>query len=294
MGRLFYPVKELLRRPRFPGMPDPTHLYYHFRPARPANLLVTRDILSGELNLAAGTYGLLTERPYTIGLHISKHSFDSARNVQAIGTECVVPLPGPDLVRETWFTSLPIPRGIFEGEIGGLTLLPSRVVSVPGIAECPVNLECLIERVIDWHTHYAVFLRVVGASVDETLLQADRLAVIRRFPTYEVDDQTNAFGGSIERLGVNGELLTCPGFPVGARQGEQAGTAAWIEDLRAGGYLADAEVNRVIGWVCAWEEAIAAGEAAQQEPLRRSLTRALELAAWEAWDELHAYLAEEG
>ena len=63
MGRLFYAAQELLKRPLYPGMHDPTHLYYHFRPARPANIVVTRDPLSGELNFAAGTYGRLTARP---------------------------------------------------------------------------------------------------------------------------------------------------------------------------------------------------------------------------------------
>ena len=287
MGRLFYSAEELLKRPLFPGMHDPTHLYYHFRPARPANLLVTRDPLSGELNLAAGTYGRLTGRPYTICLHISKHSFDSARNIQPPHTECVVALPGRDLVVETWFTSLPIPRGISEGEIGGLTMLPSRVIGVPGIAECAVNLECRTEMVKDWYTHYIVFLRVVGASVDEEFVARERLEVIQNYPTYEVDDQTNAFGGSIERLGVNGELLECPGFPVGAKRGGQAGTEAWIEDLRGEGYLSDAEAAKMIAWLQEWNALIeAAGERVQ-----RRLTQALELAAWEEWDQLHAHLA---
>ena len=291
MGRLFMRAEELLNRPGYPGMPDPTHMHYNFRPSRPADLLITRDPLSGELNLAAGTYGLLTDRPYTICLHISKHSFDSARNTQEVGTECVVALPGRDLVLETWFTSLPIPRGIFEGDIGELTLIPSQVVDVPSVAECPVNLECRIEFVKDWHTHYAVFLRVVGASVDEELIESDRLEIVYRYPTYEVDDQTNRFGGSIERLGANGELLECPGFPVGGKRGRQATTQEWIGDLRAGQYLSDFEAAKVLGWLREWETALQADEGQDLELLRNQLTRALELAAWEEWDELHAHLA---
>jgi hypothetical protein len=31
MGKLFYSADELLKRPLFPGMHDPTHLYYRFR-----------------------------------------------------------------------------------------------------------------------------------------------------------------------------------------------------------------------------------------------------------------------
>jgi flavin reductase (DIM6/NTAB) family NADH-FMN oxidoreductase RutF len=270
-------------------MEDPTHLYFHFRPARPANLLVTRDPLSEELNLSAGTYGLLTKRPYTIGIHVSKHSFDSARNVQTIGTECVVPLPGRDLVAATWFTSLPIPRGIFEGDIGDLTLLPSQVVSVPGIAECPVNLECRVEFVKDWHTHYAVFLRVIAASVDEAMLARDRLAVIRDYPTYEVDDQTNEFGGAIERLGVNGDLQACPGFPVGPKADRSV--EAWIEDLRVEDYLSEIEAQKLMGWLQAWNDAYEAGDEGGGHAVRRHLTRALELAGWQEWEALHDHLA---
>jgi hypothetical protein len=134
-----------------------------------------------------------------------------------VGAEAVVALPGPELVRQTWICAVPMPRGICEGEAAGLTLLPSHVVSVPGIAECPVNLECRVGFVRQQYSHNAVFLRVVGASVDEELLKMDRLDIIRRGPTYEVDDATNQWGGAVERLGTNHELLECPGFPVGLR-----------------------------------------------------------------------------
>lgn len=291
MARLYYSAEELLGRPSFPGVLDPTHIHYHFRPARPANLLVTKDATSGETNVMAGTYGVLTNQPYTLCLHIAKHSFDSARNIQRIGGECVVALPGHDLVNETWYTSLPLPRGIFEGDIGTLTPLPSKIVQVPGIAECAVNLECGIELVKDWHTHYALFLKVVGASVDEEVLEQDRLAIIRNFPTYEVDDQTNAFGGAVERLGVNAELLECPGFPVGAKRGGPAGTQAWIEDLQAEGYLSESEASTVLNWLREWEALVETSGGAQREVARRQLTHALELAAWEEWEDLHLHLA---
>ena len=290
MGRLFYSAEELLQRPLFPGMPDPTHLYFHFRPARPANLLVTRDTVSGELNVSAGTYGLVTEHPYTICLRIRKESYDSARNARARGTECVVALPGRDLVKETWFTALPVPRGIFEGDIANLTRQPSKIVSVPGIAECPVNLECRIEYVKEWYTHYILFLRVVGASVADEFLKKDRQEIIRTYPTYEVDDQTNRFGGAIERLGINGELLECPHFPVGAKRGERAETENWIADLRAEGYLSSAEADQVLSWLAEWS--ISVNEPQPNSNLCARLTRALELAAWEEWETLHAHLAE--
>ena len=287
MGRLFYSIKELLGKPTFPGIKDPTLVYYHFRPARPANLLVTRDPDTGDLNLASGTYGPLTDRPYTICLHLHS-SPHSARNLSAIGAECVVALPGRDLIRETWIPALSLPRGISEAEVAELTLLPSKVVSIPGIAECPVNLECRVEFLKELYGRtIAVFLRVVGASIDEEVMARDRLGVIAHYPTYEVDDATNVWGGSIERLGVNGELFECPAFPACAKRGFNTDTAAWLADLRAEGYLSDPEFVRLNGWIRELEAASGESRAA----LREQITHALRLAAWEEWDHLHAHLA---
>ncbi len=288
MGRLFYGVDELLGQPTFPGVQDPRLVYFHFRPARPANLLVTRDPDSGELNLAAGTFGPLTDRPYTICLHLHS-SPHSALGLSAVGAECVVGLPGRDLIRETWIPALPLPRGIFEAEVAELSLLPSRVVSVPGIVECPVNLECVVELVRDLYGRAkAVFLRIVAASIDEEMLALDRAGQIGHYPTYEVDDATNVWGGSIERLGVNGELLECPGFPAGAKRGFNSDMSAWVADLREEGYLSEAELATLSGWI---EEL--SSTAGRNQALRDRITRALASAAWEEWDDLHAQLSGE-
>lgn len=286
MGRLFYGIDELLGQPTFPGVRDPRLVYFHFRPARPANLLVTRDPDSGELNLAAGTFGPLTDRPYTICLHLHS-SPHSALSLSAVGAECVVALPGRNLIRETWIPALPLPRGIFEAEVAELSLLPSQVVSVPGIVECPVNLECVVEFVRDLYGRaIAVFLRVVGASIDEEMLARDRPSQISQYPTYEVDDATNVWGGSIERLGVNGELLECPGFPAGAKRGFNSDMTAWIADLQQEGYLSEAELATLSGWM---EELNST--AGQNRALSERVTRALTFAAWEKWDDLQAQLS---
>jgi flavin reductase (DIM6/NTAB) family NADH-FMN oxidoreductase RutF len=286
MGRLFYAVDELLSRPLLPGVNDRMLLHYHFRPARPANLLVTRHPDSGELNLASGTYGPLTDRPYAICLHLHS-SPHSACNLSALGAECVVALPGKDLIRETWIPALPLPRGIFEADTAELTLLPSQVVGVPGIAECPVNLECRVEFLRDLYGKaVAVFLRVVGASIDEETLARDRLGVVTHYPTYEVDDATNIWGGSIERLGVNGELLECPSFPASAKRGFNTDMTVWLADLRAEGYLNEAEFARLSAWV----QEFSAASGARRSRLRDLITRALALAAWEERNDLHAHL----
>jgi flavin reductase (DIM6/NTAB) family NADH-FMN oxidoreductase RutF len=287
MGRLFYSIKEVIDRPIFPGEYDPTHFYFHFQPARPADLLITRDRVSGDLNMSGGTIGPLTDWPYTICLHIAKRSFDSNRNTKLIGAECVVALPGKDIVKETWIGALPLPRGIFEADVAGLTLLPSKVVSVPGIAECPVNLECRVEFLKDWFTHDVVFLRVLAASVDEEYLKRSRMQIVNFFPTYEVDDQTNPFGGAIERLGVNSELLECPGFPVGPKRSYRAGPQDWFNDLAESGYISASEKMKLVSWLEEWQKITEPG--AGQNALENcpQISRAFELIAWEEWQALH-------
>lgn len=287
MARLFYTIDEVVNRPKFPSDFDPTHIYFHFQPARPADLLITRDLTSEDLNMAGGTIGQLTENPYTICLHIAKRSFHSYRNIKKIGVECVVALPGRDIVRETWISALPVPRGIFEAEIAGLTLLPSKVVSVPGIAECPLNLECKVEWFKDWNTHVAVFLRVLAVSIDEEYLKRNRLDVVSFFPTYEVDDLTNAFGGSIERLGVNGEILECPGFPVGPKQSYHTDYLAWVSDLQQANYLSIDEKGKILSWLEQWQP-----EDKMLEAQPPKVSRFFELVAWEEWQAVHDLLAE--
>jgi len=289
MGRLFYGADELLGQPSFPGVKDPRMVYYHFRPARPANLLVTRDPDSKELNLASGTFGPLTDRPYCLCLHLHS-SPHSTRNLSASGAECVVALPGRDLVRETWIPALALPRGVSEVEVAELTLLPSQVVDVPGIAECPVNLECVVEFSRNLYDRaVAVFLRVIAASVDEEMLARDRAAQISDYPSYEVDDATNEWGGSIERLGLNGELIECPGFPAGAKHGFNSTTAAWLEGLHREGFITEPELGTLTGWLHELS-----GGGVHPQVLVQQMTRALTLAAWEEWDDLHQHLATGG
>src|SRR5574340_810117 len=275
MGRLFYSATELLKRPLMPGMEERTLLYLHFRPARPADIAVSRDPESGEVDVTPQTFGPLTDRPLTICLHTNRTSSPhSTRNLAVVGAEAVVALPGPELVRQTWITAVPMPRGVCEADAAGLKLVPSRVVSVPSIAECPVNLECRVEFVRRQYSHNAVFLKVVGATVDEDLLRADRASIIRRVPTYEVDDATNSWHGAIERLGTNYHLLDCPGFPVGAKAGPEAPLPEWIRELREAGHLSGAEVATVLAW-------------SNLPAAAARLTRAFELIAWEEWDALH-------
>ena len=246
MSKIFFSHDQILERPnsRYDA-PDPFQIHYHFRPARPANLCVTRDQKTGEVNISAGTLGPLTWHPYTMCLHInikdSPHTYGNLK----VGGHCVVALPGRDIVDETWFTSLPLLRGISDYEVAGLTESPSTLIDIPGVAECPVNFECLVEFKQDYYSHGIFFLKILGASIDEKVLSMSREEVVNWYPTYEVDDICNEFGGSVERLGVMGDLMACPSFPLAPKNCWNSNFAEWISELTEEKYISEEAKNSI-------------------------------------------------
>jgi flavin reductase (DIM6/NTAB) family NADH-FMN oxidoreductase RutF len=94
--------------------------------------------------------------------------------------ECVISYIGMDLMEESWIAGLPIPKGISELDVAGLTPLPSRKVGPCGIAECGVNMEAEIVSVEELGEGARMFLaKVVAVSVDRELLAANDAAELR-------------------------------------------------------------------------------------------------------------------
>ena len=266
-------------------------IHFHSNPPRPANYCVTLDPDTGEVNVMAGTIGPLTWRPFTICLHIDRgNSKDTYRNLKATD-ECVVSLPGRDLVQQTWMVNLSLPRGISEADVARLTLILSYKVKPPSIAECPANLECSVEFVKDYYTHLIVFCRVLVRSVDRELLTMSREEALQRYPTYEVDSVTNRWGGTVERLGLIGDVIPCPTFPMGWKRGFSTRLEGWLSDLLEENYIGQSEYDLVSGWHKQWEKVVLEVGSPERQKLKENITKFCELAAWGEWDKLHQFLA---
>ncbi|HIE52999.1 MAG TPA: hypothetical protein EYP85_14710 [Armatimonadetes bacterium] len=54
----------------------------------------------------------------------------------------------------------------------GLTPVPASQVKPPLIAECPVNLECVVRQTLRLGAHHLFLGEVVATHLDETLLNA--------------------------------------------------------------------------------------------------------------------------
>ena len=304
--KTFYTHDQIKQRRAYvvPGIEEPGHRHFHFRPSRPANLLVTLDRETKEVNVSAGTIGPLTWDPYTIVIHCAKSSLDSSHNIQEVGAECVIGLPGKDIMYETWITALSIPRGVNEAGAARLTLLPSQVVAPPSIAECPINFECVIEYFRDQHSHDIAFLRVLGATVDVEVLAMDQKEAMHQYPTWEVDDVDNVWGGKVERLGILGDFLPAP--KVRLTRGWGRSFTGWLEDLHTTGELSSEEYETAQGWIAAWDSMSGQPQSdwqpqsdalepqalpSERDQLKERITRLFELMAWDEFEAVHELLA---
>ncbi len=117
--------------------------------------------------------------------------------------EFVVNLPTPEQSTLTDYVGVVTGRKENKIEIAGLRLAPALIVKTPLLADCSVNIECVVERAIDLDSHTMFIGRVQVVHVEEALLDENGevdfarvqgmvypSGVVRERPTYpfRVDD----------------------------------------------------------------------------------------------------------
>ncbi len=165
---------------------------------RTAAIPVVRDPRTSYLN--AGTYsaGVTSIKP----LHVlfGPKGSDAIDAFRESGEFCVA-VPRREQIDHMWVSALEIPHGISEIDVVGWHELASRQIATPGIAECPLNLECrtIFCRPLPppWRT--IVIGEVVGVSLDTSLLSLTRDQVLRLYPMHEAGShpQTGLYAPSV-------------------------------------------------------------------------------------------------
>ena len=116
---------------------------------------------------------------------------DAYYNLETV-PECVISYSRSDLLEKIWVAAIPLPKGINEMDIAGLTPLPSRKVRPPGIQECPVNMEAVVKSSCQVGAHFKLYVcQVMGVSVDAELVAKDEasakhVGVLNIDPLFEV------------------------------------------------------------------------------------------------------------
>lgn len=143
---------------------------------RPIGWVSTRGA-DGSVNLAPYSFfNGFNYQPPIIGF-CSTSAKDSVRNARET-REFVWNLATRELAEAMNATSASVPYGTDEFTLAGLTEATGRVVSVPLVAESPVNFECKVTDIIQLKAHtgdlvqaWLVLGEVVGVHIDRRLLK---------------------------------------------------------------------------------------------------------------------------
>ncbi len=87
--------------------------------------------------------------------------------------EFVVNIPRPEQAALTDYVGVVSGRSEDKFEIAGLTLAPALKLKTPLLADCPVNIECIVEQAIDLDSHTLFIGLVQAVHVDPTFLDAN-------------------------------------------------------------------------------------------------------------------------
>jgi flavin reductase (DIM6/NTAB) family NADH-FMN oxidoreductase RutF len=147
---------------------------------------VTTQSSEGVLNAAPFSFfNIVTANPPMVAVSVQRKpggvQKDTARNAAAAG-EFVVHISDEGYIEAINVTAANLPPEESEVELAGLTAVASDLVSVPGIAEARIRMECVMEQSLPLggsETSPACDLligRVVRFHVDEALYENGRIS----------------------------------------------------------------------------------------------------------------------
>lgn len=131
-------------------------------PAPPA--LVSCGTMEAHNVLTAAWTGIVNSEPPMTYVSIRPERY-SHGIIQEKG-EFVINLPCEAIVKATDLCGVKSGRDVDKFALAGLTAEPSNVVAAPGIAECPISLECKVREVYKLGSHDMFLADIVAVDVD--------------------------------------------------------------------------------------------------------------------------------
>lgn len=105
----------------------------------------------GVLNAAPFSFfNVVTADPPMVSVSVQRKNGeqkDTARHAASRG-EFVVHIPDERYIEAINQTAAPVPPDVSEVSLAGLTAVPSEQISVPGVGEARIRMECVLERSI--------------------------------------------------------------------------------------------------------------------------------------------------
>ena len=132
-------------------------------------VLVTCHNKKGESNMLTVAWaGTICSTPAMLSISVRKERYSHAMLMET--REFVVNLPTEDLVWETDEAGVRSGRDLNKWESLHLHQEEGKILSVPMISECPVNMECKVKQVLELGSHDLFLAEIVAVHVDSALL----------------------------------------------------------------------------------------------------------------------------
>lgn len=132
-------------------------------------VLVTCHNKKGESNMLTVAWaGTICSTPAMLSISVRKERYSHAMLMET--GEFVVNLPTEDLVWETDEAGVRSGRDLNKWESLHLHQEEGKILSVPMILECPVNMECKVKQVLELGSHDLFLAEIVAVHVDSALL----------------------------------------------------------------------------------------------------------------------------
>ena len=254
-------------------------------------LLVTQDVPAGDtFCVRSTTLCPLAWNPYSQSVNIPLDDERVVRNLSAPGAACVLAEPTSTQLRELAICGQRAPDGVCEADIAQLQLCKSLHIDVPSIADCPVNLECVVDHVERYHTHLIAFTRALGGSIDDRYLFSEREEIISIYPPNLVDDVLDTDGNVRRRVSLLRDIFPCPTFPYAQKSGWGSNFDDWMRELRDEAYISDAEYELLIAWRKRWDDLFMDATSQERAALKTRLTDVSRFIVQGRWAKLHDYL----
>ncbi len=111
-----------------------------------------------------------------IAVRPNRHSYALLR----ASREFVVNVPSPEQQALTDYVGVVSGRDEDKIATAKLSLAPASTIQTPLLADCPVNVECAVEREIEFESHTLFIGRVLAVHAEENLLDANGDVVVSR------------------------------------------------------------------------------------------------------------------
>ena len=170
----------------------------------PPAMVTVGDMEKSNVLTIAWTGILATQPPKTyISVRPSRHSYDILKECG----EFVINLPSVPMAKVVDFVGIYSGKKMDKFEKCGLTKKPSKLVTAPTIAECPVALECKVTEILPMGSHDVFLADILSVSCHEDILDSDgkmhferaNLLAYAHGEYYSLGERVGRFGFSTDK-----------------------------------------------------------------------------------------------